>query len=244
MTILTDVNQLYVGEVVDLYELDMNPLGYSDVLYMTPSEKLGGVIVYGGHAYVARAIVMGGFERSSQSQPPEPTLTLANVDKGGNALLLTYENLIGAKVTRRRTLSKYLDNLPDGSPNPLASWADQFIPEIWYIEQKSEDNRQYVQWRLKSVLDLEGREIPRRRILKSFCERVYRVQDPNLPGTFKYPLRNACPYAGAQSWDRWGIPTSMTYDECDKTHKGCALRFPTEGLPIWAFPGADRLPRG
>jgi lambda family phage minor tail protein L len=243
MTILTDVRQLYVGEIVDLYEIDLSTAGFTGVLYMTPSEQLGNEIVYGGNIYTARPIVMAGFDRSSQAQPPEPTLTLSNVDKGGNALLLSYGNLIGAKVTRRRTLSKYLDNLPDGTPNPLASWADQFVPEIWFIEQKTDDNRTYVQWRMKSILDLDGIEIPARRVLKSFCERVYRVADPDQAGAFKYATTRACPYSGASSWDRFGDPCPPDQDECDKTHKGCALRFPN-GLVTWAFPGADRIPSG
>lgn len=241
MSIMEDVQSLDLGTIVELYEVDLTVIGYADILYFTASEGNAKSIWFGGDEYVSRGIEMTGFSRSSNDAPPEPTLTISNVDQGGNALLLQYDNLIGAKVTRRRTLAKYLDRLEDGvTPNPNASFASQFMPEIWYIEQKEEGNPILIKWRMDSIMNLDGKMVPNRRVLKTFCERNYRFWD-EASNSFIYPATRACPYAGASCFDQFNQPTTNANDECDKSHVGCGKRF-GDGLPTWAMPGADRLP--
>ena len=234
-----DVQRLAVGEVVDLYEIDTTVIGFEEIIYWTPSNKLGTGIIYGGKLYSARAVEITAVERSSVNEPPEVTLTITNVDKGGNSLLLTYRDLIGAKITKRRTFSKYLDFLADGvTVNPNASTADQFIPEVWYVQQKKENSRVLVSWSLSAITKIDNQQIPRRRVLKTVCERRYRYWDG---AQLKYFAVSACPYSGAGCWDRYGVATTPDKDECDKSDKGCALRFP-DGLPTWAFPGVSIIP--
>lgn len=241
MSAITElVQSLELGSIVDLYDIDFEPIGLSQTAHFTAADASGQGIMFGGVFYEPRPIEMAGFSRSSEGAPPEPTLTISNVDKGGNMLLNSYNDLIGVKVVRRRTFSKFLDHLPDGSPNPNADPAAQLIPEIWYVEQKVEANRHIIQWRMKSVLDLQGVMIPKRKVLKSVCERRYRTYKD---GNWVYPTVNACPYAGWAMFDRDGNPTSdPTKDMCAKHFRACGLRFPDEPLPGWFFPGVNQLP--
>jgi lambda family phage minor tail protein L len=235
---------LDAGSIVYLYIIDFNPVGQNVKLYFTPSDSAGGNIVFGGQTYLALPIEMGGFEKSSEAGPPEPTLTIANVNKGGNSLLTTYNDLLGAKITRILTFTNFLDFLADGvTVNPTADATAMIMPEIWFIEQKVTNTPIIISWRLKSVLDLNGKMIPARLILKSVCSRIYRVWD-SVNSVFSYSLNNACPYSGAAKFTRQGVTTTdPTLDFCSKDVPGCAARFGSATLPGWFFPGVTRLPK-
>jgi lambda family phage minor tail protein L len=238
MSIAQTINTLELGAKVDLYELDLTPCGYDVQFYWTPSVKDGSRSLFqGGIEYVPRGVSIGKIGKTSQDQPPEPVLTIGNVDKGGNALLKQYGDLMGAKVTRRRTFAQFLD---DGAyPDPNARLMD----EIWYIEQKTLSNRTIIQFALKSTIDLDGTQIPNRRVLKNQCTRVYRLWDVTS-GTFLVSPKNPCPYAGPNYFKRNGDPTTdPNYDVCSKDFQACNLRFGPGTLPGWFFPGAQRLPQ-
>lgn len=239
MSIMEDVQDLDLGTIVELYDIDLTFCGFPQVLHFSP--HTGGTdIHYGDNVYLGRGLEMTGFGKSSNNAPPEPSFTISNVDKGGTALLQDYDNLIGAQVTRRRTLAKYLNFLEDGvTPNPNKSWNSQFMPEIWYVEQKEEDNPILIKWRMKSIMDLEDVMVPARQVLKGYCKRRYRYWNPTTQ-TFVYPTVNACPYTGSSCFDMFNNPTTPDKDMCSKDHVGCDRRF--DELPTWAFPGADRLP--
>jgi lambda family phage minor tail protein L len=229
------------GDVVDLYTIDLNPIGYNAVLYFQQADAKGGSVWFGGKEYVPRPIKVSGFKKSSEDVPPEPTLLIGNVDKGGYALLNTYGELLGAKVTRTRTYAEFLDRLPDGvTANPNADSSASFLPEIWYIEQKGPSNRVQVSFRLKAITDLGDRQFPARQVLKHVCRREYRYWDA-ATSSFKYSTKNACPYASPTYFKRSGASTAIpAEDECGKDPGSCKLRF-GENLPGWFFPGVSKV---
>ena len=245
---MTDVmiaadNSLAPGEEVDLYTIDLNPIGFNTVIRFTPSRPDGGSLWFGGKEYLSRPINITGFGRSADDAPPEPVLRVSNIDKLGNSLLMQYNDLLGAKVTRIVTYSMFLDKLPDGSNNPAADPTAMKLPEIWFIEQKTNNTPLIVSWRLKSALDLNGKRIPARLVLKDVCTRAYRVWDAST-STWVYPTKRACPYAGSAMFTRNNASTAdPTQDVCPKNFEGCAKRFPGEALPGWFFPGVRRLPQ-
>lgn len=242
--ILARSESLNPGELVELFIIDLNAIGFPFIFRFSPSAQLGASLWFGGNEYLPRAIQAAGFERTSNSAPPEPTLSVTNVDKGGNQLLNDYDDLLGAKVTRILTYKTFLDKIPEtGLTNPSADGTAMYIPEIWYVEQKEGSNKEAVRWRLRSILDLNGKMVPGRLVLKDVCMRQYRYYDATL-GHFVYSPVNACPYAGSAYFKRDGTSTTdPTLDECTKDYKGCKLRYPVEALPTWAFPGVSKLPR-
>lgn len=225
-----DIQSLHHGERVELYILDLNPIGYNQVLYFTPSNFNTGSIAFNGNTYTNASVSAKGFKKSKGEDFAEPTLTVGNVGGLAGGLLASYDGLIGAKVTRLVTFSHYLD----GEAN--ADAAATFLPEVYWVEQKLNHNKLVVEFKLSAILDLSEMKLPRRRVFKNICERVYRYYDEAL-GDFNY-AEVECPYAGANYFKRDGSVTSdPSEDECGKDFQSCKLRFPNEALPTWACPG-------
>ena len=77
-------------------------------------------------------------------------------------------DLQGAKFTRRRVLASSLDDVnfssgsnPFGTPN-----ANELPQEIYFIDRKTVENREFVQFECVSVLDLQGVRVPKRQITR------------------------------------------------------------------------------
>lgn len=239
--LLAITGSLSIEDEVELYQLDLNPIGFAVVHYFTPSSQSGASLWHDGNEYVPRPIQVKGFGKSSGESPPEPTIVMSNIDAGGTALVQEYDDLLGVKITRLITFGQFLDKLPNGDVNPNADPFATQIPEIWYIDQKTGDTPEAITWRLASALDLNGKKVPARLVLKDICLRTYR----NWNGaSFDYPLKNACPYADSTYFDKAGdVTVNPALDECTKDAVACKLRFPSEPLPGWFFPGVTRLPR-
>ena len=116
-----------------------------------------GNIVWAGNTYQAFPVEAEGFEYNGSGQLPRPKIRVSNIMGTITAIMLTTP-LEGAKVTRIRTMARYLDAVnfpggvnPLGTPDPTAS----FPAEIFYIDRKSAETRDVVEFELadrKSVV--------------------------------------------------------------------------------------------
>lgn len=161
MTVLQDAQKANIGGAIELYVLDMTGIGGS-VLYMTPHTNAGASNVsFGGQAYIPVPIVGEGWETSVDGAPPRPTLRISNVTRFIQSFLSDYSDLVGAKLTRILTLTKYLDSgaTPDGS-QVLRS-------DTYIIEQKRSQNKREVSFVLASVLDNPMKTIPGWKVLRA-----------------------------------------------------------------------------
>jgi lambda family phage minor tail protein L len=134
--------------------------------------------------YLAVPIAVEGFEYKSQGTMPKPKLSLSVNDEGLPAMTYLKQrmtqlgDIVGAQVTRIKTFAKYLDAknylggvVPDGhDPNPNVELAR----DIYYIERKSNENRYIIEYELASLLDLEGIQLPGRRVLANRCSHTFR----------------------------------------------------------------------
>ena len=77
-------------------------------------------------------------------------------------------DLTGAKVTRIRTLAKFIDavNFADGT-NPTADDEAEFPQEKYAIDRKSTENREVVEFELAAPTDLAGVRIPKRQCTRA-----------------------------------------------------------------------------
>ena len=76
--------------------------------------------------------------------------------------------ITGSTVKRIRTSARYLDsvNFP-GNTNPFGTPnADELPQEIFFIDRKVSENRNAVEFELTSEIDLSGRKIPFRQVLR------------------------------------------------------------------------------
>ena len=135
-------------------------------------------IVWQANTYSRMPVKADGFKYSGKGKLPRPTLTLSNLLGTITAIMqLTNEitpfaDLSGAKVTRRRALSKDLDevNFPSnvnpyksGSVDPSA----ELPREVYFIERKVIENRNIVQFELVSSFDLFGISAPKKLVTKA-----------------------------------------------------------------------------
>lgn len=231
MTIAADIQSLQPGALVELYELDLNPIGVAEVYYFHNGvNELGSTVVWQATSYVRFPLEATGFEWSGQGKQPRPSIRVGNVTGLIDALARANDDLVGAKLTRRRTFVKYLDAVNfDGGVNPTADPNVHFDDEIWFIERKASVNRIFVEWELASGADLQGVKLPRRQVIQNVCLWRYRSAE--------------CGYAGGAVADANDqLTTILSNDVCGKRLNSCKLRFGDYAeLPFGGFPAAGLI---
>ncbi|MFJ2989949.1 phage minor tail protein L [Collimonas sp. NPDC087041] len=231
MTITADIQLLEPGAKVQLFVLDASEIG-GDALYFHEYTQAG-PIWWQGQQYAPWPIKTEGFAKISSGQQPAPTLSVGNVDGSISALCIYLDDLAGARLIRKTTLGKYLDaaNFPGG--NPDADPNEEFPPEIWFIEQKTSETSEVVEFELSSALDFNGVKLPRRQIVANVCWWLG-------CGGYRGPY---CGYTGAAMFDKDGNPVSdPALDRCGGRLSDCKKRFGEfEVLNIGSFPAADLI---
>lgn len=117
MTIASDIQLLSPSAIIEVFELDTRELTDSDgnpgsqIYLHSGVNGLGGNVVWQGITYNAFPLEVEGFERSGKGSLPRPTVKIANITGLIGALVHEYDDLIGAKLIRRRTFAKYLDSV-------------------------------------------------------------------------------------------------------------------------------------
>jgi len=183
MTIEADIQQGWHDAIVELIDLDLSPITNdpADIFYFTNQLKPNDTkIQWKGNIYEPIPIAAAGYEKSTTGQIAQPTLTVANVLGTFTQVINELDDLVGAKVTRRRTLGKYLDGEPGADP------LQEFPIDIFYIERKTQENSMIISWQLASVLDLEGLKLPRRIITQNYCQWRYRGSECGFTGPALY----------------------------------------------------------
>jgi len=187
------------SSLITLFEVDLSEIGFNrgvitqreidqeikTVFRLHNNIKLiNSSIYWKGKEYQACPIQADGFEISARGTLPTPTLSISVSDEGIPYLtqfkerLLVLGDLVGSKVTRIRTFAKYLDfaNFIDSVP-PEGFSPDQnteLPKDIYYIEKKSAENKNMIQYQLASILDVEGIKLPARLVLNNSCPFTYR----------------------------------------------------------------------
>ncbi|MGR9579931.1 phage minor tail protein L [Pandoraea sputorum] len=229
MTIRADIQTLEPGALIELFELDATGQGGEVERFHGHTQV--GPIWWQGHEFSPWAIQVEGFARSGDSQQPTPTLTVGNIGGSITALCLYLDDMVGAKLTRMRTLGQYLDaaNFPEG--NPTADPDEQLPPELWYVNQKTEETNESVTFELASALDFNGEQLPRRQIVANVCTWL-------TIGGYRGPY---CGYTGAAYFDKDDNPVAdPSLDKCGGRLSSCKCRFGQNNeLPYGGFPAAD-----
>jgi lambda family phage minor tail protein L len=129
-----------------------------------------------------------GFDLTTLGARPTPKLYIANnsPDKSNNSFykylrmqIRSLGDLAGCKFTRIKTFLKYLHgNNFTGNINPYTNdtsiYEVELPKDIYYIDRKSSENSQNIEFSLVSVLDIENLTLPNRTILAKRCPYSYR----------------------------------------------------------------------
>lgn len=134
--------------------------------------------------FVPAPIRTDGFEYSGRGTLPTPRLSLTVQEANLTSMttlkqqIWTLGDLSGAKVTRIRTLAKYLhpSNFFSGDApenNAYDKYAE-FQRDVYYIDRKSAENKSYIEYELASILDLHELKLPGRLASSVRCVWTYR----------------------------------------------------------------------
>jgi lambda family phage minor tail protein L len=135
-------------------------------------------VIWQSNTYSRIPVKADGFKYTGKGKLPRPTLTFSNLLGTITAILqltnqtTAFSDLAGAKVTRRRTLARFLDeaNFPSnvnpykvGSVDPSA----ELPKEVYFIERKTIENRNIVQFEMVGSFDLFGIGAPKKLVTRA-----------------------------------------------------------------------------
>lgn len=194
-TPVSELQKINPSSIVELFQLELDTAihGSNTKYYFHngTNNNENSNVIFDNIEYTKMPIEADGFEFNGK-QLPRPRLTISNILGTFTTILLTLpQGLEGAKVTRIRTLERYIDNTnftggqillengsnllledgnaidmesglnPFGTPDPTAT----FPNEIYYIDRKVTENRDIIQFELTASFDLDGVRLPKRQVL-------------------------------------------------------------------------------
>jgi len=194
-TPVSELQKINPSNIVELFQLQLDSAihGANTIYYFHNgvSENNNGNLIFDNIEYTRMPIEASGFEFNGK-QLPRPKLAVSNILGTITTLLLTLpQGLEGAKVTRIRTLERYIDHInfdigdilledgsaileedgslisqelsdnPHGTPDPTAT----FPNEVYFIDRKTMETRDVVQFELTASFDLQGVRLPKRQVL-------------------------------------------------------------------------------
>jgi len=157
------------------YNYEENPAEF--IAIHSGSNGVGVPIYWQGVRYIPFNIEGSAWEKSNDQRLPRPKIRVSNQGMVVSTLLRKYKNLSGAKVVRKRTLAKFIDNanFPNGqNPYGAENFNAGFADEKYYISHKISETREEVEFELVTPLELENQKIPNRKVHSLRCGFVYR----------------------------------------------------------------------
>ena len=196
--IISDLQKTNPSAIIELFELELDSTLHGTQTTMTyrfhagSNLDLNGKVIWQLNEYLRYPVEASGFA-FQKGQLPRPQITISNALSLISAVMLEVNlitagnDLTGAKVTRIRTLAKFLDvenfasfglfdqeddsgfiGLEDSdlfaqeSVSPGTPANNEFPREVYYIDRKVIENRDIVTFELASITDLAGMRLPKR----------------------------------------------------------------------------------
>lgn len=154
--------------------------------------SLFGQIIWQGKRYIPFPIFIEGFEIVAKGTLPKPKLTFTNQVQISEYdvffrriknTIRSIGDIIGVSVKRKRTFLKYLDAINFKSSGGIINDDDFIIDpdpyaelpqDIYYIDRKTRENKNIIEYELSSILDLENIKLPLRTLYSEACTFDYR----------------------------------------------------------------------
>ena len=225
MSIDYEAHKLATPARIDLFALDLNPIGIGQVYYFYPgTDASSHPVVYQGDTYTPWYIKLTGLDKRGTGSSPRPVATVGNPGQAITNLCRLYQDLVDAQVRRRRTLASYVTG-------NIASYIDEY----YFIEQRSNETLDTVEFILAGGLDFLDKQLPGKLALNTACTHQYK-STANGSG---------CGWPGTDStkwFDANGNPvTNVNQDACGYRISDCKLRFGANNpLDYGGNPGLGR----
>jgi len=188
--------------LLSLYELNASSLGGPTLYFHDGSSNNYKNITFNGVEYIAFPIFMEGFEYDGKGSLPRPKLRAANINGFVSYYILNGNNLIGAKLSRKRVFARFIDAVnfdngvnPYGTADPDAAYPD----DIFFVNRKITENKDYIEFELATPLEIDNVKIPNRMVFARICGFKYRDSSCGYTGA---PVadKNNKPMSGAGSY--------------------------------------------
>lgn len=216
-----EATSLTPSTLLTLITVDATFLGGSIYRFHDGTANNNQPIVFNTLVYEAFPFKLEGFEIDGKGSLPRPKITLANINGFISSIILQYDTFIGAKFSRTRVYSRFIDavNFPNdvnpyGTPDPTAAYPD----EVFYINRKIIENSQIVQFEIVTALELDNVKLPKRQIFANICFFHYRDESCGYNGIPIADKNNKVFGAGGYGFtlsDKGLWNSSTTYNQGD-----------------------------
>lgn len=199
--ITTDLQNLEVpSALIELFEVELTD---SIILrFHAGVNEILGDLSFDGNDYIPLPIMIEGIEIASDGAISRPSLTIANVHNVFKSLLnsagLSFDGLVGKRVTRRQTLEMYLDDA-----------AYELPKHTFLIDRIAEENALSVKFELTAPYDVSGIRIPNRVVVGKYCSWIYQGRDNPIAS-------GGCSWRATNSLDRAGTQYFVYFDSEDR----------------------------
>ena len=180
MTIpVSELQKINPSSLIELFTvtLDSSLHGATTVYRFHDGSNMNssGELIWDSNSYQRFPVKAEGFQFTGKGQIPRPKFTVSNALGTITALMALVNqttpgnDLTGAKFTRIRTLARYIDAANfTGGTNPFGTpdTSSKLPDEIYFIDRKLSENRDFVEFELVSELDLLNLRLPRRQVTK------------------------------------------------------------------------------
>lgn len=210
--IRTELVSLSPSAIIELFQLTMPADSGGDTYYFHAGvNEFKGNVVWNGVEYLAFPIEAQGFSLSGKGEVARPKLKVANLTSFIRGLVLNFDDLVGARVTRIRTFKKFLDaaNFTDG--NSTADATRELSRDVYYIDRKTNETKDVLEFELSSPWDLENVQLPRRQIFSNLCAWRYRSTECGVVGVPKAAIDDSTTAFSGTLVDRGEWDVANTY---------------------------------
>jgi len=187
---------------IELFEFNATPedLVSPEVYYFhNGTNELGGSVVFNGVTYNKYAIEVSGYDKDSTGPIPRVRVRVSNTLRLFTSLALNFNDLLRAKLIRRRTFTRFLDAVNFVGGVNLTADPNQVLPEdTHYLYRKVSEGKDLVDLEFAGLTDLENIMLPRRTMQLS-CGSTYR--EPNT-----------CAHVGVPLFTKEGLVLPVTAD--------------------------------
>ena len=174
--------QRVTSDYVELFKLQ-TPDGwlyfttYETAVYMRDKES-----PFTNRQYLSLPIDFTGWEQKSEGTYARPQVTFANVITTFSDALnqFEYDDLVGLKIIRRKTLAIHLDNAA-GNAHGAPAAPTEYPTQSYIIDRVGSTNASTVTLELASPFDVAGVMIPARNILPHTCCWAYQGNASDTP---------------------------------------------------------------
>jgi lambda family phage minor tail protein L len=184
--------------IINLYEIDFSNLqinfemfrdqaginiGADTVYRFTPMTNGGAPIYWQGKSFQPLPVSMEGFEHQADGRLPRPKMKIANPEGLLSAIVHSNSDFNNCKVTRKRTFARFLDdnnflnrNMNEAGKNPYgeADPDSHYPDDVYFINRKVSEDKNFIEFELVSALELEGSQVPARLLMAEYCPWKYR----------------------------------------------------------------------